>query len=57
MNRTLGGDTYREARRHLYSALYYRKTSIRYKDSINLAIQAAPANKKTYLEKKMAKHL
>lgn len=51
MNRTLAGDACREARRHLYGALYYRKTSIRCEDSINSAIQAAPANKKTYLKR------
>ena len=58
MNRTLAGDACREAKRHLY-ALYYWKTSIRCEDSINLAIQAAPANKKTYLKREWLnnKHL
>lgn len=51
MNRTLAGDACKEARRHLYSALYYRKTSMGCEDSINSAIQAAPANKKTYLKR------
>lgn len=42
INRTFVGEVCKEARRHLYSGLYYQKTSMGCKDSINLAIQAAP---------------
>ena len=49
MNRTLARDAYREARRHLYGALYYRKTSIGCEGSINLAVQVALTNKKRYI--------
>lgn len=51
LNRTLVGDKCKEARRHLYSALYYRKTSMGCEDSINLAIQAASTHKKAYLKR------
>lgn len=59
MNETLAGNAYKKARRHLYNTLYYRKTSMEYEDSINLAIQAAPTNKNTYLKRKRLnnKHL
>ena len=59
MNRILAEDACREARRHLCGALYYRKTSMGCEDSINLAIQLTPANKKTYLKREWLnnKHL
>ena len=51
LNRKLAGPQCKTAKKHLYDALYFRKTEPGCDDSIAKAMQAAPANKREYIER------
>lgn len=51
LNRTLAGDKCKKARKHLYDALYFRKTEPGCEDSISKALIAAPKEKRDYIER------
>ena len=51
LNRRLTGDACKQARSHLYAALYFRKTSMGCEESIEAAIKTAPNQKiRKYIE-------
>ena len=55
IDKNLAGDSCKEARKHLMAALYNRRTKTGCNESIELAIKAAPPNKKAYIKKEWLK--
>lgn len=51
LNRKLAGDTCKIAKKHLYDALYFRKTEPGCDDSLNKALKAAPMEKRSYIQR------
>lgn len=52
LNRKLSGVACKKAKKHLYDALYFRKTQMGCDDSIQQALKAAPTDKiRQYIEK------
>lgn len=54
LNRKLSGPACLAAKKHLYDALYFRKTEMGCDDSIKQAMKAAPINKRAYIEREWA---
>lgn len=50
LDQKLAGPKCKKAKKHLYDALYYRKTGPGCEDSIKKAIDAAPKDKRNYIE-------
>ena len=51
LNKKLADDTCKIAKKHLYDALYFRKTQPDCDDSLNKAIKSAPAEKRPYIQR------
>ena len=51
LNRKLAGAACRTAKRHLYDALYFRKTKMGCDDSLKKAMRSAPEEKRQYIER------
>ena len=51
LNRKLGGERCKIAKKHLYDALYFRKTEPGCDDSLKKALKSAPMEKRQYIER------
>ena len=51
LNRKLVGPNCKNAKKHLYDALYFRKTELGCDDSLKKALAAAPEEKRQYIDR------